>query len=134
MPLYDWACGHCGKTVEILRPVRQALVPVICDCGVPMLQQLSAVFVRGDITPYKAVTGDRAGQWISSRKEHREFLKRNRLVEAGDAKPEVKPFRKVHTSRDKREMREKMRAVIRQTLKPDTKRGGLIERKQTRRA
>lgn len=134
MPLYDWKCGHCGKDKEVSRPIKEALIPVICECGVPMVQQLSAAYVQADITPYKAVTGDRAGKWITSRKAHREFLKRNRLVEAGDAKPQVKPFRKVHTDRDRRDMREQLRSVARKILKPDTKRGGLIERKQTRRA
>lgn len=40
-----------------------------------------------DIEPYKAVTGDMCGQWVTSRKEHREFLRRNNLVEVGNEKP-----------------------------------------------
>lgn len=39
-----------------------------------------------DIEPYKAVTGDMAGKWITSRKQHRDFLKRNDLVEVGNEK------------------------------------------------
>jgi hypothetical protein len=42
--------------------------------------------VIGDIEPYKAVTGDMEGKWITSRKQHREFLKRNNLVEVGNEK------------------------------------------------
>ena len=42
--------------------------------------------IVGDIEPYQAVTGDMQGQWITSRKEHREFLKRNDLVEVGNEK------------------------------------------------
>lgn len=43
-------------------------------------------FVFGDIKPYRAVTGDMQGKWISSRSQHREFLKRNDLVEVGNEK------------------------------------------------
>lgn len=43
-------------------------------------------FVLGDIEPYQAVTGDMAGKWITSRSEHREFLRRNNLIEVGNEK------------------------------------------------
>ena len=39
-----------------------------------------------DIKPYMAVAGDMAGKWISSRKEHREFLRRNGFEEVGNEK------------------------------------------------
>ena len=42
--------------------------------------------VIGDIDPYMPVTGDMQGKWITSRKQHREFLKRNNLVEVGNEK------------------------------------------------
>lgn len=41
-------------------------------------------YVVPDIEPYKPVTGDMAGKWIHSRRQHREFLKRNNLVEVGN--------------------------------------------------
>ena len=37
-----------------------------------------------DLKPYKAVAGDMAGKWITGRKEHREFLKRNGFEEVGN--------------------------------------------------
>ena len=120
MPIYEWACEHCGTKTEIMRPVRDALQPVICGCGIPMVQQLSAAFVVGDIAPYKAVTGDRAGQYITSRKEHREFLKRNRLVEVGDAKPRDTSRMRPVTNR--REIREQMRPIVREALRNDKRR------------
>ena len=40
--------------------------------------------IIGDFTPYKAVTGDMEGQWITSRRAHREFLRRNALIEVGN--------------------------------------------------
>lgn len=43
-------------------------------------------FILGDIKPYQAVTGDMEGQWITSRSEHRAFLRRNGLEEVGNEK------------------------------------------------
>jgi len=43
-------------------------------------------YIIPDIKPYKAVTGDMQGKWITSRKQHREFLKRNDLIEVGNEK------------------------------------------------
>ena len=43
-------------------------------------------YVIGDIEPYQPVTGDMQGKWITSRKQHREFLRRNNLVEVGNEK------------------------------------------------
>ena len=42
--------------------------------------------VFGDITPYQAITGDMQGKWITSRSQHRDFLRRNNLVEVGNEK------------------------------------------------
>ena len=39
-----------------------------------------------DIEPYVAVAGDMAGKVIRSRKEHREFLRRNNFQEIGNEK------------------------------------------------
>lgn len=37
-----------------------------------------------EFAPYRAVTGDKAGEMITSRREHREFLRRNNLQEVGN--------------------------------------------------
>jgi len=39
-----------------------------------------------DIQPYMAVGGDRAGEYITSRSEHREYLRRNNCIEVGNEK------------------------------------------------
>ncbi len=64
----------------------------------PVTRVISPCTGFGDITPYVATAGDMAGKPITSRNEHREFLKRNRLVELG-AEPvkDTKAFRKIHT-------------------------------------
>lgn len=46
----------------------------------------ASYYVLPDIEPYQAVTGDMAGKWITSRSEHREFLRRNNLIEVGNEK------------------------------------------------
>jgi putative FmdB family regulatory protein len=123
VPLYDWKCENCGEEREVLRAVRDALQPVFCQCGVPMVQQLSASYVRGDIAPYMAMAGDMAGKYITSRKEHREFLKRNRLVEVGtDAPKPTAKMRKIHTDRQRRELREQMRPIAREAIRNDKRR------------
>ena len=43
-------------------------------------------YVCGDIEPYRAITGDMEGKWITSRSKHRSFLRRNNLVEVGNEK------------------------------------------------
>lgn len=39
-----------------------------------------------DIQPYEAKAGDMAGKEITSRSKHREFLRRNNLIEVGNEK------------------------------------------------
>ncbi len=120
MPIYDWKCGHCARAIEIVRPMKEALIPVMCTCGVPMTQQLSAAHVCPDIAPYKATTGDRAGKWITSRRAHKEFLKRNRLIEVGTDPPkDTSKFRKTTS---KREIREELKRVVPDVLKKHRRR------------
>jgi hypothetical protein len=88
--------------------------------GVAMIREITAAQVAPDITSYIAVTGDKAGQPITSRKAHREFLKRNRLVELGDAPTQdTSQFKKV-TSR--KEIREELRRVVPDVLRKNRKR------------
>jgi hypothetical protein len=74
---------------------------------------ISTPLIQPDIAPYMAVAGDRAGKYITSRREHREYLKRNRLVEVGNEP--IKPIR--NDTRPKRgEIRKELREVVPQTL------------------
>jgi hypothetical protein len=57
-------------------------------CGKRMVNILSPTMVSVDIQPYQAVAVDkRSGKrpYITSRKEHKEFLRRNDYVEMPDA-------------------------------------------------
>jgi len=42
--------------------------------------------IMPDIEPYRAVAGDMAGKWITSRSQEREYLKRNGFVQVGNEK------------------------------------------------
>lgn len=115
MPLYDWKCEACGRARELLRPMKEALQPVFCECGVPMVQQLCAAYVTPDIAPYKAVAGDKAGKYITSRREHREFLKRNRLTEIGNEQP--KDTRVMRKTTSKKEIRAELGRTVHEVLR-----------------
>ena len=93
----------------------------------PVTRVISPCVGFGDIKPYIAVGGDMAGKPITSRVEHRQFLKRNRLVELGDAPiRDTRQFRKTTTRKD---VRESLKKAIAQHTVPDIRRGGLIERR-----
>ncbi len=89
--IYEYECLLCADTKTRVCSVREHVVTDTCHCGGIMVQIISAAMVSPDITPYRAVAGDRAGEMITSRREHREFLKRNRFVEVGNEP--IKPIR-----------------------------------------
>lgn len=123
MPTYVWDCRQCGE-IEVFRPISQYAVPP--DHPHPVTRVISPCVGFGDIKPYIAKAGDMAGKAITSRVEHRKFLKRNRLVELGDAP--VKSTQEFRKTTSRKDVRESLRASIAKHTVPDFKRGGLIER------
>jgi hypothetical protein len=123
MPTYVWSCSECGE-IEVFRPISQYAVPP--EHPHPVTRVISACMGFGDIKPYIARAGDMAGKPITSRVEHRKFLKRNRLVELGDAP--VKSTQEFRKTTSRQEVRESLKRAIAQHTIPDMKRGGLIER------
>jgi hypothetical protein len=115
MPIYLYACPRCNAHREIHKPVARYDDEEYCECGAQLDIQLCAPMVIGDIAPYMAVAGDRAGKMINSRREHREFLKRNRLVEVGDAP--VRDTKQTPKRIKKGEIRDELRKVIPQVLR-----------------
>jgi hypothetical protein len=95
VPTYVWACSEgCGE-IEVFRPISQYAVPP--EHLHPVTRVISPCVGFGDIKPYVAIGGDMAGKPITSRGEHRRFLKRNKLVELGDAPiRDTREFRKIH--------------------------------------
>lgn len=113
MPLYTACCKKCGNVVEYFANVadRHSNAP---NCHGKMALEIMPTLVSVDITPYRAVAGDRAGQYITSRREHREYLKRNALVEVGTepVKPIKNNFRPARG-----EVAQELKKVIPQVLR-----------------
>lgn len=81
MPVYTYLC-QCGKSADEYRSIETRNNAPLCTCGKQSQRVISAPMVTPDIQPYKAVAGDQP--WITSRAQHREFLKKNNLVEIGN--------------------------------------------------
>jgi putative FmdB family regulatory protein len=124
VPTYEYHCEQCGP-VEVFRPVSQYNVPP--EHPHPVTRVISACVGFGDIKPYIAVGGDMAGKPITSRNQHRQFLKRNKLVELGN--DPIRPTKQMRRTTQKGDVREAMKAAIAEHTRPDHKRGGLIERR-----
>jgi putative FmdB family regulatory protein len=124
VPTYEYHCEQCGP-IEVWRSMADYKVPP--EHPHPVTRVISPCVGFGDIKPYIARAGDMAGKPITSRVQHKQFLKRNRLIELGDAPvKDTKQFRKTTTRKD---VRESLKAAIAQHTMPDMKRGGLIERR-----
>lgn len=96
MPLYQIRCDGCGHERELFRSLDQFDEPLPFHCFHEMRRVLTAPRVISDIEPYQAVASDIATgkpPHITSRSQHREFLKRNGYVELGNEmpKPRAKP-------------------------------------------
>lgn len=113
MPLYSYNCARCGAQREAFACVdqRHNAAP---KCHGRMKLEIMPTHVAPDIQPYRAMAGDKAGQFITSRREHREYLRRNRLVEVGN-----EPIRPIKNDfRPKRgEIAQELKQVIPQVLR-----------------
>lgn len=94
MPIYLVRCETCGKEQDIFRHV--ANMDDTPECHGPMKNVICAPMINPDIAPYKAVAVDKQtgkAPYITSRKEHREFLKRNNYQEIGSDIPKKREVR-----------------------------------------
>lgn len=85
MPVYTVQCSTCDSTREVHRNLMDFGKWPQC-CGATMQQVIQAPQIMRDIDPYQAVATDVAtgsAPVIRSRREHREFLKRNGYHEVG---------------------------------------------------
>jgi hypothetical protein len=93
MPSYTAECGICGDLQDYVQTIdRHADTPECC--GKKMRQVIGPPQIVKDIEPYRAVAADIDGRApiIKSRREHREFLKRNGYVEIGNDVPKPKKY------------------------------------------
>lgn len=113
MPVYSYRCQSCERRSDKYNPVdlRHAHAPY---CHGKMELEIQAAMVQPDIAPYRAVAGDRAGQMITSRRAHKEFLKRNRFTEVGNEP--IRPIKNDFRPR-KGEIAQELKKVIPQVLR-----------------
>lgn len=123
MPTYVYECKQCGE-IEVWRSMSEYKVPP--EHPHPVTRVISPCVGYGDIKPYIAVGGDMMGKPITSRDQHRKFLKRNKLVELGDAP--IRPTKEMRKTVKRGEVRESLKAAIAKHTVADTRRGGLRER------
>jgi predicted nucleic acid-binding Zn ribbon protein len=93
MPTYDFMCQKCGRTDQVMRPIREHVAnprPYFC-----CTEQMDRWFPPSGLNANENVlAGDRYydglratdGTDISSRSKHREYMRRNGLTTADDFK------------------------------------------------
>jgi putative FmdB family regulatory protein len=88
MPIYRFRCMTCQIESDEFRKVDSRDDAPDCPRGHGlMIRRLMPTMVQADIQPYRAVCVDKeTGKLpvIQSRKQHREFLRRNDYVEVGN--------------------------------------------------
>ena len=87
MPLYRFEC-QCGRKVDEFRKIAER--DNAPECHGPMVRKIMPTMVQADIQPYRSVAVDKeTGKpvVVNSRRQHREFLKRNDYVEVPEFKP-----------------------------------------------
>lgn len=87
MPLYRFRCPVCSLASDEFRHIENRDDALLCPKdGAGMQRIIMPTMVQADIQPYMSVavdqeTGKRVG--IQSRRQHREFLRRNDYIEVG---------------------------------------------------
>lgn len=88
MPLYRHKCPSCGLESDEFRRIENRDDPVDCPRGHGRMERvIMPSMVQADIQPYRAIAVDKeTGKVpvIQSRRQHREFLRRNDYVEVGN--------------------------------------------------
>ena len=113
MPVYVWECPKCHNGRETVASIAERNRQEVCKCRTLMQRVITPARVSPDISPYIAVAGDMAGKPITSRKQHREFLKRNRFTEVGNEP--IRPIKNDFTPR-RGEVAEELKRVIPQVM------------------
>jgi putative FmdB family regulatory protein len=87
MPTYEYRCLKCEKLSTAYRTVDTRNNCPQCSCGAETEKIISAPsMVMPDIREYKAMAGGAKwfGKPITSRAQHREYLRSNDLTEVGN--------------------------------------------------
>ena len=93
MPIYTYHCKDCDRIETGYRKIDDRHDGPTCRCGRKMELRITATMIQADLAPYRAIAIDKeTGKRpvIQSRRQHREFLKRNDYVEVGNEFKEPK--------------------------------------------
>lgn len=96
MPMYSYKCDSTGVEFDRFERMADTGPETDCQCGANAQKVYHAPmgFVESDCPPHKA---PRTGEWITSNRQRREFMKRNNLIDANDFTPSF-----VHREQKKR--------------------------------
>lgn len=95
MPVYRVKCHACEYVGEIFRKMSEYDdLPLHCD--MPVTRVICAPMVSVDIPAYRATA---TGEMIEGRVQHREYLRKNNLVELGNEKLGHKKYEADHNVR-----------------------------------
>lgn len=86
MPNYTFECVKCSAEKTVFLPLAD-IDKVQKHCRKPMIRVYKPLQIVSDIQPYQAVAVDLATgkpPHIGSRRQHKEFLRRNKYVEVGN--------------------------------------------------
>lgn len=94
MPIFRYRCPVCGLASDEFRKIASRDDPLLCPRDRAGMQRIiMPTMVQADIAPYRSVAIDKeTGRpaEIHSRKQHREFLRRNDYVEVGNDGGKIK--------------------------------------------
>jgi putative FmdB family regulatory protein len=117
MPSYTFECPKCGHQRHEILSLAEHEDADFRHCKKPMRQVIFAPQIIKDIQPYQAMGADVANGGkpprIGSRREHKEYLKRNGYVERG-TEP-VKPKKPVYDDVTPKEVKQTLDRVLGRT-------------------
>ena len=91
MPIYVVRCVKCKQTEDIYRSFKD-FDDLPKHCGERVERVIVPSYSVPDIKPYQSVV---TGEVVGGRRQHREYLKRNNLVEIGNEYRPPKPIPRV---------------------------------------
>jgi putative FmdB family regulatory protein len=85
MPIYDYECPQCGVKEDVWAGIYEK--DTSCNsCGRVMVRLISPVNLNLDYKPYydeNLASEGQEGQWVQSRQDRKEKMKRLGLVDTG---------------------------------------------------
>jgi len=99
MPMYSYKCTNSGTEFDRFERMADTGTETTCECGANAKKVYHAPmgFVESDCPPHKA---PKTGEWMTSNRQRREFMKREGLVDANDFTPDY-IFREQKKRREK---------------------------------